>query len=99
MPCPQNGEDLLLSDDETGSTTNPDTDGLFDYSDNKTDATSDTDTASLLAEIDSDTNDDALLFEDEVQHSPKHYLTAAAKLNVQRLQQRRYNPKTQKQLD
>jgi hypothetical protein len=64
---PQNEEDLLSSDDETGSTTDSDTDSLFDDSDNETDATSDADTASLPAEIDSDTDDDASLFEDEVQ--------------------------------
>jgi len=86
------GEDFLPSDDETGSTIDSDTDSLFDDSDDETDATS-------VAETDSDTDDDASLFEDEVRHPPEHYLAEAAKVDVTRLRQRRYDPKTRKALD
>ena len=52
-----------------------------------------------LSEIDDDTDDDASLFDDEVWHPPEYYLTGAANLNVNRLQQRRYSPRTQNWLD
>jgi hypothetical protein len=83
MPRLRNGADIISCDDETGSTTNFDTDNLFDDSSSETNATSDTETASRQTEIDSDTDDDASLFEDEIRHSPGHYRTTVANINVQ----------------
>lgn len=90
-------EDILPTDDETNSTSDSDTDGVFDSSDDETDITSDTEPESLSEEVDSDTDDD--LFDDEVRHPPEHYLAAAANLDVRRLRQRRYSPRTQARLD
>jgi hypothetical protein len=98
MAWSRHNEDLPSTDDETDSTTDADTDSLFDGSDDdETDITSGADTDSL-SEID-DSDDDASLFDDEVRHPPEHYLTAAANLNVQRLRHQRYSPKTQDRLD
>ncbi|KAN0101626.1 hypothetical protein V8E51_012136 [Hyaloscypha variabilis] len=94
-------EDPLLMGDETDSATDVDTDSLFDSSDDdETDTTSSVDTG-IPSEIDDDDSDsdDASLFDDEVQHPPEHYLTKAANLDVQRLRQQRYDPKTQNRLD
>jgi hypothetical protein len=82
MAWSRHNRDLLPTDDETDSTTDADTDSLFDSSnDDETDITSDADTDSL-SEIDDDTNENVLLFYDKEQHPLEHYLTAAAKLNV-----------------
>ncbi|KAM0124767.1 hypothetical protein ACHAO1_010922 [Botrytis cinerea] len=49
---------------------------------------------------DDDDDDDDDLFEGEVRrHPPEYYLAAAASLDVGRLRQKRYSPKTQIQLD
>jgi hypothetical protein len=72
---------------------------MTSYSDDETDSSSDCDLDSLLDGIDDDTDDEAWLFEDEVQHPPEHYLAEAENLDVHRLRQRRYSPKTQVQLD
>ena len=53
----------------------------------------------LITIIDDDTDDESWLFDDEVKHPPEHYLAEAEELDVQRLRQRRYSPKTQVQLD
>jgi hypothetical protein len=99
MAWSRHNEDLPSTDDETDSTTDTDTDNLFDGSDDdETDITSGADTDSL-SEIDDDTDDDASLYDDEVRHPPEHYLTEAANLNVQQLRQQRYDPKTQVRLD
>jgi len=92
MPRARYSEDVPILDDE--STSDFDSDSLFD---NEADSGADTDLDSLLAEEDSDDEDD--LFDDEVRHPPEHYRANAANLDVQRLRQRRYSPKTQAQLD
>ncbi|KAL5312965.1 hypothetical protein ACEPPN_019391 [Leptodophora sp. 'Broadleaf-Isolate-01'] len=92
MPRARYSEDVPTLDDE--STSDSDTDSLFD---DEADSGTDTDLDSLLAEEDSDDDDD--LFDDEVRHPPEHYRANAANLDVQRLRQRRYSPKTQAQLD
>ena len=57
-------------------------DSLFDNNDNEVDTASDTDLDSPLEEVNSNTNDDDDLFDDEVRHLPKYYLTVLANLNV-----------------
>ncbi|KAL5317781.1 hypothetical protein ACEPPN_014880 [Leptodophora sp. 'Broadleaf-Isolate-01'] len=81
MPRARYSEDVPTLDDE--STSDSDTDSLFD----------DTDLDSLLAQEDSDDDDD--LFDDEVRHPPGHYRANATNLDVQCLRQKRYSPKTQ----
>ena len=61
-------------------------DSLFDNSDNEVNTVSDTDLNNPLEEVNSNTNDDDDLFDDEVQHPPKYYLIVSANLNVGRLQ-------------
>jgi hypothetical protein len=85
-------EDVPTLDDE--STADSDTDSLFD---DEVDSRTDTDLDSVLAEEDSDDDDD--VFDDEVRYPPEHYRAKAANLDVQRLRQKRYSPKTQAQLD
>jgi hypothetical protein len=92
MPRAKNCEDVPTLDDE--STSDSDTDSVFD---DEAGAGTDTDMDSLVAEEDSDVDDD--LFDDEVRHPPEHYRANAAILDVQRLRQKRYSPKTQAQLD
>jgi len=92
-------KDVLPTDEEIDSTADTDIDSLFDSSDDdKTDIISDASTGSL-SEINDDTDNDASLFNGEVRHPPEHYLARAANVNVQRLRQRRYSPKTQDRLD
>jgi len=79
-------------DDE--STSGSDTDSFFD---DEADSGTDTDLDSLLAEENSDDGND--LYDNEVRYPPEHYRAKAANLDVQRLRQRRYSPKTQAQLD
>ena len=94
---PLNDEEYLHIDDDSDSTSNSDADSLFDRSDNE--VTSDTDSESLL-EVDNNTdNDDDDLFDGEVRHPPEYYLAASANLDVGRLRQKRYSPKTQGRLD
>jgi hypothetical protein len=98
MAWSRHNEDLPSTDDENDSTTDADTDSLFDSSDDdETDITSGADTDSP-SEIDDDTDDDASLFDDEVRHPPEHYLIAAANLDVKRLRQQRFSPKTRDRL-
>ena len=96
---PINNEDYLLIDDKSNSTSDSDTDGLFDNSNNKADIASDTDLDSPLEEVNSNTDNDDDLFDDEVQHLPKYYLAALANLDIRQLWQKRYSPKTQGCLD
>ena len=72
---------------------------MTSYSDDESDSSSVFDLDSLFDGIDDDTDDESWLFDDEVQHPPEHYLAEAEELDVQRLRQRRYSPKTQVQLD
>ena len=100
MHRPRHDEDYLSIDEEPDSTSDSDTDSLFDGSDDKADTASDTDLESLLEEVNNNTDDDDDdLFDDEVRHPPEYYLTAEANLDVGRLRQKRYSPKTQKRLD
>jgi hypothetical protein len=72
--------------------TDDESDSLFDESDDNTD---DTEFAEVLPdESDSDTDDDAWLFDNVYRRPSEHYLAEAARLNVKRLWQRRYSPKT-----
>jgi hypothetical protein len=96
---PSRHEDYIPLDDESDSTSDSDTDSLFDSSDNKADTASDTDLDKPLEEVDSNTDDDDDLFDDEVRHLPEYYLAASANLDIGRLRQKRYSPKTQGRLD
>ncbi|KAG4442173.1 hypothetical protein IFR05_002331 [Cadophora sp. M221] len=82
------------SQEGLNSTSDLDTNSLFN---DEAGSGTDTDLDSLVAEENSD--NDADLFDNEVRYSSKHYRANAATLDVQRLQQRRYSPKTQAQLD
>ena len=99
MRRPRYGKTPVVIDDESDSTTDSDLDSLFDGSDDEADAASDTDLESLLEEVDSNTDDDDDLFDDEVRYPPEYYLAASANLDVGRLRQKRYSPKTQDRLD
>jgi len=78
-------------------TADDETDSLFDESNSDTDDTEDTEV--LPDESDGDTDDEAWLFDDECRRPPEYYLAEAASLDVKRLRQRRYSPKTQDRLD
>jgi hypothetical protein len=65
----------------------------------ETDSTTDDGTDSLFEESDDSTDDEEWLFDDEERHPPEHYLNAAANLDVARLRQKRYSPRTQERLD
>jgi hypothetical protein len=93
MYQPRHDEDYLPIDD-SDSTSDPNMESLFDNSDNEADSASDTDLDSLPEEANSNTDDDDDLFDDEVRHPPKYYLAASANLDVGRLRQKRYSPKT-----
>jgi hypothetical protein len=80
-------------DDELDTLSCSDTHSLFDSSDNK----DDTDLESSVSEVES--NDDDNLFDDEIRRPPEFYLAASANLDVGRLRQKRYSPKTQGRLD
>ncbi|KAH6667257.1 hypothetical protein B0J14DRAFT_603092, partial [Halenospora varia] len=96
IPVPRHDED------ESDSTSDSDTDSLFDSSDDEADTASDTDLDNPLEEVNNNTdddNDDDDLFDDEVRHSPEYYIAASANLDVGRLRQKRYRPKTRERLD
>jgi hypothetical protein len=79
-----------------------DTKSLFDSSDDKADTASDTDLESLLEEVDNNTDDDDDdddLFDNEVRHSPEYYIAVSANLDIGRLRQKHFSPKTQRHLD
>jgi len=97
---PLNDEDDLSIDDEFDSTSDSDPDSLFDSSDDEADSASDTDSESPLEEVDNSTdNDDDDLFEGEVRHPPEYYIAQSDNLDVRRLRQKRYSPKTQDRLN
>jgi len=77
----RNDKDPMSSDVETDTMT--DTESPFGDSDR---FVSDTDPKNLLDDIESDIDDDSEgdddLFEDEVRHPVKHYLAAAANLDM-----------------
>ncbi|KAF4625708.1 hypothetical protein G7Y89_g12457 [Cudoniella acicularis] len=100
MAWSRRNKDIRPTDDEIDSTTtDADTDSLFDHGDDdKTDITSDGDTNSP-SEINDDTDDDASFFGDEVRYSPEYYLAGSANLDVNRSWQQRFNPKIQDRLD
>ena len=87
MPWAKYSEDVPTLDDE--STSDSGTDSLFN---NEEDSETDTDLDSLLAEEGSDDDND--LFDDEVRHHLEHYYANVVNLDVQRLWQKRYSPKT-----
>ena len=93
MHPPRHDKDTLHINDESDSTSDSDTDSLFDSNGDEADTASDTDLDSHLEGVDSNTKDDDDLFDDEVRHA------AAANLDVGRLRQKRYSPKTQSRLD
>ena len=92
MPRARHCEDVPTLDDE--STSDSDTDSVFD---DEAGSGTDTDMDSLVAEEDSDSDND--LFNNKVRHPPEHYRANATNLDVRRLRQERYSPKTQAQLD
>ena len=63
------------------------------------DSTSDDDTDSIFGESNNITVDEEWLFDDEERHPPEYYTSAAANLDVSRLRQKRYSPRTQERLD
>ncbi|PQE05392.1 C2H2 finger domain-containing protein [Rutstroemia sp. NJR-2017a BBW] len=97
MTLPQHDEDLFYpTDEENDYTTDDEFNSIFDEGiDNTNDRN---DTQILSDETDSDTEEE-WLFDDEGQRPPEFYLSEAADLNVKRLRQRRYSPKTQERLD
>jgi hypothetical protein len=99
MHQPRDEEDYLRIDDDSDSTSDSDTDSLFDDNDDETDTASETDLHSSPEQADSNTDVDDDLLEGEVRHPPEYYLAAAANLDVGRLRQKRYSPKTQERLD
>jgi hypothetical protein len=98
MTRARHSEDVPPNDDVSKSTTDSDTDSLFD---DEADAATDTDLESLLADEDSDEEEEEEdhLFEDEVRRPPECYQAGAANLDVQRLRKERYSPRTQARLD
>jgi hypothetical protein len=97
MTRSRQNEDFLPTDDETDSTTDGEIDSLFDKSDIGTDDTNDTEI--LSDESDGDTDGEAWLSGNEEQRPPEYYLAEASNLDLKRLRQRRYSPKTQERLD
>ena len=71
--------------EESDDTTDDESDSLFDESDDNIDDTEDTEV--LPNESDSDTEDEAWLFNDVCRRPLEHYLNKAASLDVKRLQQ------------
>lgn len=97
--APTHNHDDLLTDEDVDSISDSDLGSRFESSDDEVDARSDTDSEDSLQRIGHNIDDDDELFEGEVRHPPSHYLTAAANLDVARLRQKRYSPRTQVQLD
>jgi hypothetical protein len=97
MTRSRQNEDFLPTDDETDGTKDNEIDGLFDESGDGTDDTSDTEI--LSNKSDGDTDGEAWLSDDEEQRPLEYYLAEASNLDVKRLRQRRYSPKTQDRLD
>jgi DNA-nicking Smr family endonuclease len=97
MTRPRHDEDFLPMNEERDGTTDDESDSLFDESDNNTDDTEDTEV--LPDESDSDSDDEAWLFDDVCKRPPEYDRAEAENLDVQRLRQRRYSPKTQDRLD
>jgi hypothetical protein len=93
MTLSRHNEDSPSTDDESDGTTDNETGSLFDESDDDTDDTDDTEI--LPDESDSE----ACSSDEEGPRPPEYYLAEAANLNVKRLRQRRYSPKTQDRLD
>ena len=96
--------DYLSIEDEFDSTSDSDPDNLCDSSEDEADTASDTGSESRLEEIDNsiDNDDDDLsddLSDSDVRHPPEYYIAASANLDVGRLRQKRYSPKTQDRLD
>ena len=90
-------EDFLPMNEESDGTMDDECDSLFNESDDNIDDIEDIKV--LLNESDSDTDDEAWLFDDVCRRPLKHYLAEAASLNVKRLRQRRYSPKPQERLN
>jgi hypothetical protein len=95
MGRPRQAEDML-TDEESDCTTVVNS-GTFP--DDETDSTTDVDSDIFSDRSDHDTDDEASLFDEEELHPPEHYLVESASLDVLRLRQRRYSPKTQGRFD
>lgn len=94
-PCP------VLSDDESDASS-----GLPEiFSNNASDSDSSTASSDFDAssesesESDDESEDELALEDEEEQLSPEYYLQEAESLDVSRLRQKRYSPKTQERLD
>ena len=97
MTRSRHDKDLPPTDDESNSTTDNETDSLFDESDDNTDDIDDTEV--LSNKSDSNTDSEACLSDDKGPRPLEYYLAEAVSLDVKRLRQRRYSPKTQERLD
>ena len=86
MTLSQHDKYIVPTDDESDSTTDDETESLFDESDDDTDNTDDTEI--LSSDSDSDTDDEACLSDDEGPRPPEYYLAEAASLDVKRQRQR-----------
>jgi hypothetical protein len=113
MGRPRRDKDILM-DDETDSTAAVNSDTLSagesesdsttvvnsdTFSDDEPDGTTDVDSDTFSNNGADDTDDEASLFDDEEQRPPEYYLAESAGLDVSRLRQQRYSPKTQGRLD
>jgi hypothetical protein len=96
---PIDNKDYLSINDKSNSTSNSDTDSLFDNTDNEADTASNTDLDSSLEEVNSNTDNNNDFFDNKVQHLPEYYLAVSANLDVGQLWQKCYSPKTQGCLD
>lgn len=96
-PCP------FPSDDESDASSGQPEIFSSDASDSDfSTAASDLDTSGeseLESESDDESEDELTLEDEEEQLSPEHYLREAESLDVSKLRQKRYSPKTQERLD
>ena len=93
----QRDEDVTFSDSR--SVTSTDIPDIF--SNSPSDDSSDSESEPDRDDLDSDDSDDDgdSLFDDEEQHPPEYYLAEADSLDVSKLRQQRYSPKTRQKLE
>jgi hypothetical protein len=89
-----NSDTLPAGESDSTTVVNSDT-----FSDDESDSTTGVDSVTFSNNGDDDTDDEASLFGDEEQRPPEYYLAESAGLDVSRLRQQRYSPKTQERLD
>jgi len=69
-------EDYLPLDNDIDSTSQADTDSIFDLSGDEGDSASNTDIDQSLEEVDNDADNGDDLFNSKVRHPPKYYLVS-----------------------